>query len=99
MNLTLTLNITTTLDSQNYLVQNIARLEIQSPLNISTFFTVNLLNTLVIETSRYAGQFFRNNPVVRNRMKDWDQVSLGEMKAFIAIVFNMGIIRKPSIRS
>jgi hypothetical protein len=62
------------------------------------FFTINLISTLVTETNRYAEQFFRNNPAARNRM-NWVQVSLQEMKAFIAIVLNMGIIRKPSIRS
>lgn len=57
-----------------------------------------MLSTLDTETNRYAENFFRNNPAVRNRM-NWVQVTLQEIKAFIAIVLNMVIIRKPSIRS
>ena len=65
-------------------------------------FTTNLLLTSVRNTNSYAAEFIRDNgPRLRrtSAVKRWVDTSLREMKAFVAIVLNMGLIRKPTIYS
>lgn len=66
------------------------------------FFTNVLLHTFVVQTNKYATDFLRsqeNNLSPKSRLKSWINVTLQEMKAFIAVILNMGIIRKPTIES
>jgi hypothetical protein len=66
------------------------------------FFTVSLLSMFVRETNRYASQFLAENDhklSPRNAVRKWNPVSMTEVKAFIAVLLNMGIIKKPTIRS
>lgn len=66
------------------------------------FFTEILLNIFVTETNRYANQTITelaDNLSPRSRKQNWVAVGLTEMKAFIAVILNMGLIRKPTIPS
>ncbi|XP_062579873.1 piggyBac transposable element-derived protein 4-like [Saccostrea cucullata] len=72
---------------------------------ISYFFlmvTVDLINRMVLETNRYAAQFIASKDHIRrfSRLLDWrkiGEVTFNEMKAFIAVILNMGLIRKANI--
>lgn len=67
---------------------------------LNLFITINLLGTFVRETNRYARNYLARNVVSpKSRLKDWKDVTLSEMKAFLSIVFNMGLNKKPSIES
>lgn len=66
------------------------------------FFNVILLTTIKNETNKYAQQFLENSSeTLRNksRAKAWKPVSVLELKAFIAVILEMGITRRPSIVS
>lgn len=65
------------------------------------FFTESLLGIFVTETNRYANQVIQSLPETspRSRKNDWIPVSLNEMMAFIAVIINMGVVRKPTIPS
>lgn len=65
-------------------------------------FTNTLLLTSVRNTNHYASIFIRDNGPRLSRtsaVKRWVDTSLCEMKAFVAIILNMGLIRKPTIFS
>ncbi|GLV40065.1 hypothetical protein CBL_02950 [Carabus blaptoides fortunei] len=65
------------------------------------FFTLSLFTAMVTETNRYASQFLnsRKDLKSRSRAKSWKLVTIIEMKAFIAVLLEMGITRRPSINS
>lgn len=66
------------------------------------FFTNVLLNTFVLETNKYANKFLRSqqgNLSPKSRLRSWVNVTIEEMKGFIAVILNMGVIRKPTIES
>ncbi|XP_067140704.1 piggyBac transposable element-derived protein 4-like [Centruroides vittatus] len=62
------------------------------------FFTNTLLSLMVEETNRYAQQVINglgNN--VPSYLKDWTEVSVPEMKGFLACTMNMGYIEQSDI--
>uniref|UniRef100_A0A1B6H1M9 PiggyBac transposable element-derived protein domain-containing protein n=1 Tax=Cuerna arida TaxID=1464854 RepID=A0A1B6H1M9_9HEMI len=66
------------------------------------FFTIHILTKFVSETNRYATQYIathahRFSP--HSRARQWRSVTLGEMRAFIAVIMNMGLNRKPNLQS
>ncbi|KAI4476442.1 hypothetical protein M0804_013570 [Polistes exclamans] len=86
-----------------YLVQNMLLLLMRNQLNISiNFFQICfLLQFRFLETNRYAEQFFnsRRNLKRCSRAKSWVPVTSAEMKAFVAVLLEMGITKRPSINS
>lgn len=66
------------------------------------FFTQTLLTMFVSETNRYATQTLSErgaNISPRSRLLAWVPTSVKEIKAFIIVLANMGLIRKPTIKS
>lgn len=66
------------------------------------FFTTTILTSFVTETNRYARSYInsnQNNLSPFSRVRKWVDVTLLEMKAFLSIIINMGMITKPSITS
>lgn len=68
------------------------------------FFTEALLNIFVVETNRYANQTITelvglNEVGPHSRRQNWLPVTFNEIRAFIAVILNMGLIRKPTIPS
>jgi hypothetical protein len=64
------------------------------------FFTTSFLMLIVTETNRYAMQYISSNNLKdKSRAKEWLPVRLEEVRAFIACVLNMGLVRKPTIFS
>lgn len=64
--------------------------------------SLHLINIFVIEANRYTSQVIAtisDNISLRSRKRNWIPVGLNEMRAFIAVVLNMGVIRKPTIPS
>ncbi|XP_071156425.1 piggyBac transposable element-derived protein 4-like [Mytilus edulis] len=69
-------------------------------------FSINILKKITRETNRYAKQLLtrkrRNNTLhasSRLRMFEWNgKFTVTEIKGFSATIFNMGLIRKPSIK-
>lgn len=61
----------------------------------------SLWETLVSETNKYKHQYDQTHPVLkrRSRLHDWTDVTVPEMKAFIACILNMGINRKHTIEA
>ncbi|CAL7946850.1 unnamed protein product [Xylocopa violacea] len=65
------------------------------------FFSTSLFTTMAIETNRYAEQFLNSGRTLkrRSRVKSWVPVTNVEMKAFVAVLLEMGITKRPSINS
>ena len=65
------------------------------------FFTTELVNLMVIETNRYAQQYFDANPNLppHSRSRLWVPVSHREMEKFIGLCLLMGIVKKPQVNS
>lgn len=64
------------------------------------FFTSSFLMTIVIETNRYASQYINSTELKdHSRVKEWLPVTKDEIKAFIACILNMGLVRKPTMFS
>lgn len=65
------------------------------------FFTATFLSTIVLETNRYAANFLNSqvNLKPKSRVRAWKPITLLELKAFIAVILEMGITRRPSIYS
>ena len=62
------------------------------------FLTAEFWNLLVIETNRYAEQFFvHHTPSARSRFRNWAPVTVSEMKAFFSLTFSMGLVEKTEI--
>lgn len=85
------------------LVQNIAPLQLPSPIDFfNLFFTRALINIFVTETNRYATQTLvarGQNISPNSRLRSWVSVTCSEMRAFIAVILNMGLIKKNTIAS
>lgn len=65
------------------------------------FFSVSLFTTMATETNRYAEQFFNSRETLgrHSHVKSWEPVTTTEMKAFVAVLLEMGITKRPSIMS
>lgn len=66
------------------------------------FFTTAILENFVKYTNLYADQFiFANRDSFKeySRSKKWKPVTVLEMQAFISVLINMGLIKKPTIYS
>ena len=64
--------------------------------------TPALLESMVTHTNFYASKFIRDNRDTLKRrsvVKNWVDTSACEMKAFVAVILNMGLTRKPTIFS
>ena len=62
------------------------------------FFTSALLNLIVAETNRYADQLLNALELSPcSRSKSWRRTLVQEIRAFIAVILNMGLLRKPTI--
>ncbi|XP_049812674.1 piggyBac transposable element-derived protein 4-like [Schistocerca nitens] len=61
---------------------------------------MQLFTIMVTETNRYARQVIQSTHLSPNsRLKQWQPTTVAEMRAFIAAVLNMGLIKKPTIFS
>ncbi|XP_050739317.1 piggyBac transposable element-derived protein 4-like [Eriocheir sinensis] len=77
------------------------------PLNILEFFTPDLLDKVVLETNRYARQWIESHvqhlrEKKRSVVHSWitqGNTNPREFLAFLAVVMNMRLIRKPTIKS
>lgn len=67
----------------------------------NNFFSTSLFTTMVIGTNCYAEQFLNSERTLkrRSRVKSWVPVTTVEMKAFVAVLLEMGITKRPSINS
>ncbi|XP_056388350.1 piggyBac transposable element-derived protein 4-like [Hyla sarda] len=64
------------------------------------FFSEELISMIVEETNRYGEQFIAAHPQAYHaRPYQWMPTNTLELKKFLALFFNMGIIKKPTIRS
>lgn len=65
------------------------------------YFPPSFLNLIVVETNRYADQMLLTNHNIspRSRMRSWYKVTTSEIRTFIVVILNMGLIRKPSLKS
>ncbi|XP_043263437.1 piggyBac transposable element-derived protein 4-like [Colletes gigas] len=64
------------------------------------FFTNILLETIVNETNAYADNFLsRRNLHPNSRARKWQDITISELKGFIACVINMGLQKRPTISS
>lgn len=66
------------------------------------FFTTQLLNTMVVQTNNYGNKFYNDNKDTLKEtspVRKWKVTCAAEMKGFIAIILNMGLVRKPTIYS
>lgn len=74
-----------------------------SPIDyFNLFFTRALLDIFVLETNRYANQTIASkgqNISPQSRLHGWLPVNYFEIRAFIAVIINMGLIKKPTIAS
>lgn len=72
-----------------------------SRLTYYLFFTVSLWSIIVNERNRYATQFLYLNVNTKPhpRAKHWRPVNLIEMKAFVIVLLEMGIKRRPNMFS
>ena len=60
------------------------------------FFTVELLTILVTETNRYAKRFLDeklDTLGVFSRFRKWTETTVSEMRLFIAVIINMGLVK------
>ncbi|XP_043488987.1 piggyBac transposable element-derived protein 4-like [Polistes fuscatus] len=64
------------------------------------FFTLQFMDILGIETNRYAQQFFENAGAANTSTTlTWKKTTIKELRAFIAVLLEMGITRRPTIFS
>ncbi|PNF31176.1 hypothetical protein B7P43_G15164, partial [Cryptotermes secundus] len=65
------------------------------------FFTTSLLNSIVIQTNNYARTFLQTQKNIspHSRVLKWKNITVTELKGFIARLLNMGIKRQPTISS
>lgn len=70
-----------------------------SPIDyFNLFFTTLLLESIVRETNRYASQFIESHVLSDySRVKKWTQTNVPEIKAFIVVLLEMGITKRPTI--
>ena len=61
-------------------------------------FDEAMWDTIVVQTNLYARNRITNDQLSRHsRLTKWTDVNVDEMKVFFALVFAMGIVRKPDI--
>ncbi|KAJ8311222.1 hypothetical protein KUTeg_011225 [Tegillarca granosa] len=63
-------------------------------------FTVDLMREIIRQTNRYAQNFlktFGHGLGSHSRAKTWKRLTMKEFQAFLAVFYNMGIIKKASI--
>jgi hypothetical protein len=66
---------------------------------LSLFFSDELLNNIVVETNRYARQKILELQLTpRSIWSSWSDVSVPEMKAFLGLIINMGLVSLPDIK-
>lgn len=64
------------------------------------FIDSSLLTTMVCETNKYAEGLIKSLDITRGcRMKQWKPVTLLEMKAFLSVLLEMGITKRPTMFS
>lgn len=65
------------------------------------FFTHEFLEILKTERNRYARAFFNSTPriSIASRTMEWKNTTVPEMRAFIAVLLEMGITRRPTLFS
>jgi hypothetical protein len=65
------------------------------------FFNESLWNLLAQETNRYADEFLAAHRYVSqgSRIRCWHEVTVTEMKAFVAVLLEMSITKRSSIMS
>ncbi|KAI4474704.1 hypothetical protein M0802_015485 [Mischocyttarus mexicanus] len=64
------------------------------------FFTLQFMDILRIETNRYAQQFLENAGAANTSTTlTWKKTTIKELRAFIAVLLEMGITRRPTIFS
>ncbi|PNF32253.1 hypothetical protein B7P43_G17701 [Cryptotermes secundus] len=65
------------------------------------FFTTSLLNSIVTQRNNYARTFLQSQKNIspHSQVLKWTDVTVTELKGFIACLLNMGIKRQPTISS
>ena len=67
--------------------------------DFACFFSDEVFEHMVEETNVYAHLLRDNRPLTaRSRLKNWRDVDITEMKAFIGLILNMGIIKVPTLQ-
>lgn len=72
----------------------------QTPLQFfQLFFDDNLLNEIVKESNRYAGEKIQMSTPLRKKSMwwSWKEITLPELKAFFGVLLNMGMNEKPEL--
>jgi len=63
----------------------------------SHFFSRDLIGIMVTETNRFAAESIANNEMGPHaRARDWTDVTDGDMRAFLALILMMGLVKMPS---
>ena len=72
----------------------------ETPLQLfKLFFTDELVTKIVVETNKYANDRLENTTVSKFSMwKDWMEVTAEEMRAFLGVIINMGLLYLPDIK-
>jgi hypothetical protein len=65
----------------------------------SLFFNDELLNNIVVDTNRYARHKISELQLnLRSIWSRWSDVSVPEIKAFLDLIINMGLMPLPDIK-
>ena len=74
--------------------------ELQSPRDcFSVFFDEDVWKFLVEHTNQYATAYLANKVLKKRSLYiNWKPVTVNEMKAFVAMILNMGIIQLPDLK-
>jgi hypothetical protein len=75
-------------------------LDFEEPLDFFTvFFSSEVFKLMVEETNIYAQLLRDSRPLKpRSRLRNWKDVIMEEMKAFVGLILNIGIIRLPTLQ-
>ena len=70
-----------------------------TPIDFLNLFFDDFYNLLVTQTNLYAQQYREAHPMLPrySRARQWKDVSVDEMKKFLALYFLTGIVRKPEL--
>ncbi|XP_068112061.1 uncharacterized protein [Hyperolius riggenbachi] len=64
------------------------------------FISDNLLESIVLETNRYAQQFISTNPTSHySKPGLWKPTTIGQLKQFLGLILNMGLTKKLRYKS
>jgi hypothetical protein len=96
-----TLGVLTPSVMQKYRVPSMRHHLLLIPGHISICFLPPCYGIFLQETNRYAAQFLaaRETLSQRSRVRQWREVTVTEMKVFLAILLEMGITKRPTIFS